>query len=77
MENTMRRFVPTAILRYIGIVLVIAGLSIPFTAAADGPTAQGLTEFGPGDSIQPRTTLAAKSMTRTMVASYNIPGFVP
>lgn len=64
-------------LRYIGIALVIAGLSIPYTAAADGPIAQGLTEFGPSDSIQPRTTLAAKSMTRTMVANHNTPGFTP
>jgi hypothetical protein len=77
MEYAMRRYVPTTFLRYIGIALVVAGLSIPFTAAANGPSAQGFTEFGPGDSVQPRTTQTAKSMTRTMVASYNIPGFVP
>jgi hypothetical protein len=73
----MRRYVPTTLLRYVGIALVVAGLSIPYTAAANGPAAQGFTEFGPGDSIQPRTTQVSKSMTRTKVASYNIPGLVP
>ena len=73
----MRRYLPPTVLRYVGIALVVAGLSIPFTAAASGPSAQGFTEFGPGDSIQPRTTQTAKSMTTTKVAAYDIPGFVP
>jgi hypothetical protein len=64
--------------RYIAIALVIAGLSIPYAAAADAPTAQGFTEFGPGDAAQSQTALTMRSMTRlSMVASYNSPGFTP
>jgi hypothetical protein len=64
--------------RYIAIALVIAGLSIPYAAAADAPTAQGFTEFGPGEASQSQTALATKSMTRvTMVAYDNSPGFTP
>ena len=73
----MRRYVPTTLLRYVGIALVVAGLAIPYAAAANGPSAQGFTEFGPGESIQPRTTQVSKSMTRTKIAAYNIPGLVP
>jgi hypothetical protein len=60
MENAMRRYLPTSLLRYIGIALVIAGLAIPYAAAADAPSAQGLTEYGPGDSIPPRAALTTK-----------------